>query len=130
MCEKPWAKPIFQNATQAWYKLQCACEEIETVVIEANRVWSFMKDEEAHLHKTIDNTRPTNPALTEYISLIFQYRLNANSHLHAKLLQLEKQTCHHISKVDGELPCSITGMVSMCPDASAHSASSKYLSYL
>src|SRR5258708_2076910 len=130
MCEKPWAKPIFQNATQAWYKLQCACEEIETVVIEENRVWSFLKDEEAHLHKTIDNTQPTNPALAEYISLIFQYRLNANSHLHAKLLQLEKQTHHHISKVDGELPCSITGMVSTCPNASAHSASSKYLSYL
>ncbi|KAF8332283.1 uncharacterized protein EI90DRAFT_3122714 [Cantharellus anzutake] len=59
--EKPWAKPLFRNATRAWCKLQRAREEIETVVIEANRLGSFVRDEEAHLQKIIEDTRPTNP---------------------------------------------------------------------
>ncbi len=126
MHEKPWVKPIFCNATHAWYKLQCAHKEIETVVVEVNQVWNFIRDEEAHLRNTINNTQSTNPALTEYISLTSQYHLNANSHLHTKLLQLEKQTHHQIYKVDRELPFSITGMV---PNTSAHSANHKCLLY-
>ncbi|KAF8331681.1 uncharacterized protein EI90DRAFT_3016252 [Cantharellus anzutake] len=102
--EKPWAKPLFRNATRAWCKLQRAREEIETVVIEANRLGSFVRDEEAHLQKIIEDTRPTNPALAEYISLMFQYRLNTNSHLCAKLLQLEACSHYHIHVVGSEPP--------------------------
>ena len=44
MHEIAWAKPVFCNATQAWCKLQCAHEELETVIVEAAQVWSFVRD--------------------------------------------------------------------------------------
>ncbi|KAF8314885.1 uncharacterized protein EI90DRAFT_2947410 [Cantharellus anzutake] len=47
--EKPWAKPLLRKATQAWHKLQRACEEIDTVRLEARRVWTSMENEEAWL---------------------------------------------------------------------------------
>lgn len=69
--KKPWAKPLLRNATRAWYKLQRAHEEIETVNLEARRVWASIK--------------------TEEISIISRYRLNVNAHLRAKLAQLDKR---------------------------------------
>ncbi|KAF8331052.1 uncharacterized protein EI90DRAFT_2857953, partial [Cantharellus anzutake] len=90
ICDKPWAQLLFRNAMQAWFKLQQAHEEIEIIAIEATRIWTSINEEEAHLHDFFDVTRLTDPILAAYISLVFQYCLNVNSHLHAKLTQLAK----------------------------------------
>ncbi|KAF8311020.1 uncharacterized protein EI90DRAFT_2868245, partial [Cantharellus anzutake] len=98
--EKPWAKPLLRKATRAWHKLQRAREEIDTVRLEARRVWTSMENEEAWLRGAIENTRSTNPALARYISATSQYCLNVNVHLRSKLAQLDKLA--HFLTGDGE----------------------------
>ncbi|KAF8314563.1 uncharacterized protein EI90DRAFT_3135892 [Cantharellus anzutake] len=82
VCEKPWVKPLLCKAAQAWHKLQQACEEIDTVKLEACWVWTLMENEGG------------------YISTTSQYHLNVNVHLHSKLTQLDKLA--HFLTGDGE----------------------------
>ncbi|KAF8343852.1 uncharacterized protein EI90DRAFT_2901537 [Cantharellus anzutake] len=103
--QKPWAKPLLCNATRAWYKLQQACEEIETVSLEARRVWAAMECEETHLRGAIENTPLTDPALAEYISITSRYHCNVNVHLHAKLTQLDK-VAHFLTQREERPPAS------------------------
>ncbi|KAF8311110.1 uncharacterized protein EI90DRAFT_3138775 [Cantharellus anzutake] len=93
--DKPWFQHHFREATRAWHKFQRAREEIEIVSIEAHRIWAFMDEEEARLHQNIETIKPTDPELSRYIALLFEYRLRANRHLRSKLRLLEKQggTC-------------------------------------
>src|SRR5260370_25656407 len=89
--EKPWFKLHFHEAMHAWYKLQCACEELKIIGIKAHWIWASMNKEEAHLDQAIESTQSTDPELSKYLSLVFKYQLNVNRHLHSKLLLLEKQ---------------------------------------
>src|SRR5260370_5463783 len=89
--EKPWFKPHFHEAMCAWYKLQCAHEELKIIRIEAHQIWASMNKEEAHLDQAIEATQSTDLELPKYLSLVFKYQLNANRHLCSKLLLLEKQ---------------------------------------
>ena len=50
-----------------------------------------MKEEEAHLHQAIKATKSMDAELSKYMSLIYEYQLNANRHLCSKLLLLEKR---------------------------------------
>src|SRR5260370_49298 len=89
--EKPWFKLHFHEAMHAWYKLQCACEELKIIGIEAHQIWASMNKEEAHLNQAIEATQSTDPELSKYLSLVFKYCLNLTSHLCSHLLLLEKQ---------------------------------------
>ena len=88
--QKPWVKPHLHDATQAWYKLQWAHEEIKTVRLKACQVWASTKHEEAHLQTAIESTQLADPSLVEYISITSKYCLNVNAHLHTKLTQLNR----------------------------------------
>src|SRR5260370_16780804 len=56
-----------------------------------------INEEEAHLSNILDTTCHTNPVLAAYISSIFQYHINMNAHLCAKLTQLAKQG-HYVAQ--------------------------------
>ncbi len=85
VCQKPWAKPHLHDTTWAWYKLQQAREEIETVRLKAHQVWASTKHKEAHLQSAIESTWLADPSLAEYISITSKYCLNVNAHLCTKL---------------------------------------------
>ncbi len=101
VCQKQWAKPLFHTTTQAWCKLQWACEEIHTIHLEACWVWASIKNEVSSLSRTIEKLHLTDPKLAEYIAINLQYCLNVNAHLKDKLAQLNKRA-HFLS--DDEIP--------------------------
>ncbi|KAI6011014.1 hypothetical protein PISMIDRAFT_121059 [Pisolithus microcarpus 441] len=49
-----WAKPAFHQAMVKFFKLQCACEELKHVSVEAHHLQTFIHNEEAHVVKITD----------------------------------------------------------------------------
>ena len=87
--EKPWTQELSRKALRAWVKFQRAKEELLIIGIEARRIWTSIHEEEEHLMTVTGRLRPHSPELADYISMVFQKRLNANAHLRLKLTKLK-----------------------------------------
>src|SRR5260370_35906365 len=82
-------KKPFCDTVRAWIKLQCA-HELDIIAVEAQRLTSSIENEEAELAATIDQIKPSNVQLVQYLSMSFLHRTTTHIHLHTKLAKLKK----------------------------------------
>ncbi len=85
-----WTKKPFCDTVRAWIKLQHAHEELDIIAVEARRLTSSIENEEAELAATIDQIKPTNAQLVQYLSMSFLHWTTTHIHLHTKLAKLKK----------------------------------------
>src|SRR5260370_16481126 len=90
-----WTKKPFCDAVRAWIKLQCAHEELDIIAVEARRLTSSIENEEAELAATIDQIKPTNAQLAQYLSMSFLHQTTTHVHLRTKLAKLKKRSLYN-----------------------------------
>jgi hypothetical protein len=89
ICQERWAQPQFQAATNAWYKLQCAKEELLTIRVEAHHLWTSMHDVEDHLLMTLASLQNEALNLAYFITQTLSYHLSRNMYLWNQIVLLE-----------------------------------------
>ncbi|TDL14847.1 hypothetical protein BD410DRAFT_701546, partial [Rickenella mellea] len=83
--ERPWSKPVYREAMERWYKLQCARDEIDRLNIEVQRLATHLRDEELDYESAIRTLSTADHGLATELRLLWDLCKSVN-HIHRRRL--------------------------------------------
>lgn len=88
--QRPWATPAARQATDLYFKMCRAKEEVLRLNNEIRRLVTYIHDEERYLQDCYTQLEPSCPALAHQISLRRLVRSRANAHLLQRMADIAR----------------------------------------